>query len=632
MATPVDTLITDARSFAKDTNTAAVAALDQMRHDIGNIGFTVIGFNAPVLPTKPKIPDVLVAPVLDTITLDLPPDPGNVPVFQDISAIDAGTAPVLTAAVPTLTLPSKPSDVAAFTASLPGLTTSFNFPTAPVLDAASIQAPVLVDRVAPTRPQVSLPAFDAQRPGDLAPAPTDYADRFIAAYKDAQPNMVAALDGYLDTMLARYNPNYKAGMASLEAQLAKYLAGGTALNADVENAIYERSRGKGNAEYLRTRGAAWEDAAKRGHTLPDGVLYAGLGAARQDAADLNAAGAREIVVMQAEMEQKNLQFAVSTSLDLRKTVLSASLSYHSNLVQLNGQAVEYASKILSAIVQVYDSAVKAYQARADVYRAEATVYETRLKAAMAGIELYQADIRALEALARVDMVRVEVYKARIDVLQSLAQIYRSQIDAVVAQASIERLKVDVFQAQVQAYSATVNAKQAEYQGYTAAIGGEEAKVRVYSEQVRGFLANVQGYQAVVTAKAEVVRAAAISNEARARQYSALLSGYTAVVQARGEKARTQLETQRQLITAFQATANAQEANARLQSDWYKSIAQIVIENTKLGTQVVIEGAKLNLEQSKAVAAAGTSSAEVYGHVASSALSGINTLVSQQLTQ
>lgn len=628
----VDTLISNAQTFAQGANTAAVGALDQMRHDIGNVGFTSIGFNQPVLPDKPVFPKLLVPPTLDTIALDLPPDPAAAPVFQDVGAFDAGVAPTLTALVPVLTLPSKPADVAAFTASLPGLTTSFNFPSAPNLDANSIPVPVIADRAVPVAPQIVLPVFEAQRPGDLAPAPTDYNTQFIAAYQSAQPNMVASIEGYLDGVINRFNPNYRAAMTAIEAQLAKYLAGGTALNPDIENAIYERSRGKGNAEYMRTRQVAMDDAARRGYTLPDGVLNATVNAARQSAADNNAMSARDIAVAQAEMEQKNLQFAVSTSADLRRSVLSASLAYHSNLIQINGQAIDYASKILGAIVQIYDSAVKAYMARADVYRAEATVYEVRLKSALAGIDLYRAQIDALVALTRVDQSKIDVYKARIDVLQSLAAVYRSQIDAVVAQASIEKLKVDIFQAQVQGYAATVGAKQAEYQGYTAAIGGEQAKQAVFSEQVRAFSANVEAYRSIVAAKSAAVSAAATTNEARSRAYSAILSGYAAVVQARGDKARTQLENQRQQVIAFQATASAQEANSKLQSDWYRSVAQIVIENSKLGVQVVVEGAKLNLEQSKSTAAIGTAAAQVYSAVASSALSGINTLVSQSLTQ
>jgi regulator of RNase E activity RraB len=631
MTTPIDTLISNAQTFAQGAENDAKTALQAMRDDISRIGFTVTSFNAPTLPDAPKIPATLVAPTLDTITLDLPVDPVAAPVFQDIGPIDAGTAPVLTAVAPTLQLPTKPSEVAAFTAVLPGLDTTAVFPSAPNVNLG-IDAPVIPDRASPLRPDVSLPGFDALRPTDLAPAPTDLNAQFIAAYQSAQPNMVAAIEGYLDGMLARYNPNYKPAMAAIEAQLAKYLAGGTALNPDVENAIYERSRSKGNADYLRTRQTAFEDAARRGFTLPDGALNSAINGARQAAADNNAAGARDIVVQQAEMEQKNLQFAVTTSTTLRQAVLSASISYHGNLIQINGQAIEYARNVLQALVDVYEAAVRAYGARVDAYRADAVVYETRLKSALAGIELYKADIQALEALTRVDVARIDVYKARIEVQQALVNIYRGQIDAIIAKMSVEKLKVEIFQAQVQGYSALVNAKQAEYQGYTAAIQGENAKALMYSEQVRGFVANVQAYQTTIQAKSEVVRAAATTNEARSRSYASTLAGYTAVVQARGEVARTKLENQRQTIVAFQATAIAQEANSRLQTDWYKSVASVIIENARLSVSTALSIASQNLERSKATAQLGTSSAQVYSQVASAAMSGINTLVSQQTTQ
>ena len=46
-------------------------------------------------------------------------------------------------------------------------------------------------------------------------------------------------------------------------------------------------------------------------------------------------------------------------------MLSAALCYHSNLVQINGQALDYGKAVVAAIVEVYNLQVRAFGARLD---------------------------------------------------------------------------------------------------------------------------------------------------------------------------------------------------------------------------------------------------------------------------
>lgn len=628
MAT-TEQLVQDARTYAAGVMENANDAIEDMQDRIDEVGFTVVSVTGVNLPSDPPIPDPLIAPDLNPVDLTLPAEPGAAPLFQDISAIELSPVPRFDTPAPTILLPDLPGVLPDFLEQAPQVNTSFTFPTVPdALTNPLPMEPTVGDYPIPVAPQIILPTFDTPKPEGDIEAPTDYAAQFVTAYRDAQPGMVAAVDGYLDGFITRFNPRYHVAMASIEAQLERLLAGGSGLNPAVENQIYERARSKGAAEHRRVERAAWSDAAARGFTLPDGVLQSSLRQARQGAADNNAAAAREIVIKQAEMEQANLQFAVTTSVGLRTALLSAMLAYHGNLVQLNGQALESAKAIVGAAIDVYNASIRAFAARLDAWKAEAAVFETRLKAALAGIELYQAEIQALLAMVNVDRAKVDVYKARIDSLQSAALVYRSQIEAVVSKAGLERLKLDLYEAKVRGFNARVQGKELEFRGYTAAIQGQEAVARVFQTQAQAHTSQVNAFRAEVDAKAEVVRAAAATNQARASQYSAVLSGYSAVVQARGEVARTKLENQRQEIMAFQAESQAQIANATLRADVYKAKSQVIIEKFRLDTSTMFQAAGQNLERSKAIAQMGVSSAQVYSSVAASTMSGMNTLIAQ----
>lgn len=629
----VEAMITAAQGYAGDVTGGARNALDDAASMVRAVGYSIPNFEPVSLPDAPATSTGLTAPTLADVTLDLPAEPGSAPVFQDISAIEAGTLPQLTAAVPTLTLPTAPAQIAAFLQAAPGITTSFSFPGPPdALMNPLIEAPMLAERAAPTAPQVMLPVFGALAPVNDTQAPSNLQGQFSAAYAGAAQTTITMLDGQVDALLTKHNPRYHEQMGGIETQLATYLNGGTGLKPEVEDAIYSRAREKNDLEVARVRNAAYSEAASRGFTLPPGALLSAVARARQEAANNNLKAASDIVVMQAEMEQKNLQFALTTSASLRTAMLQASLSYHQNLISINGQALDYAKSILSAILETYNTAVKAFSLKLDSYKAEAVVYETRLKSAMAGIDLYQAELKALEILTTVDRAKVDVYRARIESLRAYADVYKSQIDAVLGRASLEKLKLDLFQSQVQAYSAQVQGKNAEWQGYSAAIGGQTAIAGLFKTQVDAFSAQLQGYRAGIDAKAEVVRAQAATNQARAGQYAATLSGYTAVVQARGEKARTQLENQRQEVIAFQVQSQVALANAQVQNEYYKSVSMVSIENAKLKLTGMIQGADSQRAFGQSIASLGAASAGVYANLASAAMSGMNTLASRTLQE
>ena len=625
----VSTLIGDAGTYAGNILSDSTAALASAESSVGAIGFVIPTFTPVPLPDAPPALLDTTLPTLTSFTLDLPEIPSDAVTFQDIPALEIGEIPRLEADAPTITLPTTPAQLAGFYEVAPALDTDLDFPEPPsTLLNPTLPELVIADREEPDRPQVTLPSFDAIAPTEIPTTPTNYEERFTAAYRDAAPSTIAMLDGQVDAMLTQYNPRYAEQMAAIESQLATYMAGGTGLNAAAETAIYERSKSKTSAEARRLQDANWVDAAARGFTIPTGALMAGNSRARQAGADLNAQAARDIVVLQAEMEQKNLQFSVTTSTNLRQTMLSAALAYHQNLIQINGQAIEYAKTTLSAIIEVYNTAVKAFGLKLDSYRTEAQVYDTRLKAATASIELYKQEIQALEALTQVDKLKVDTYKARVDVLNSLSNVYRAQIEAVQGRANLEKLKMELFQVKVQAYGAQVQAKNSEWQGYTAAIEGQTAKTRVFASQVDAYRADVDGYGTEATAKAKVIEAAAMTNRARADQYTATVNGFKAVVDARGEEARVVLENQRQVIVAFQAQMNAAVANAGVQSDFYKATASTGIANAELQMKAMLAEADSRRAYGASIAQLASANAAAAAQTASAALAGMNTLASE----
>jgi len=627
--TAAATLIADGKAYAASMLSDADSAMSSAVNTVQQIGYYNVSYNPVPLPAQPGALPLMTAPTLAGVTLDLPTQPTTTLTFQDIPAISTGTAPEFTAVSPAFSAFSTPSQLAAFQATLPTVDLSAAFPIAPSLIVP--EAPTMMTYDIPVAPTTVMPSFGGSRPTDIGNGPSDLSTTLNTAYHTAAPEFVTMVNGYVDAELAKINPEFHAQMSKIEAQLSTYLAGGTGLNAAVEDAIYARARGKNNAEARRVRDQSLNDAAARGFTMPGGALLSATQQARQAGADNNAKAAAEIVVMQAEMEQKNLQFAVTTSTGLRTAMVNATMGYMQNLITLNGQASAYAQSMVNALVETYNAAVRVYSARLDGYKTDAGVYQTLIQAALAGIEVYKAEIQALTALTQVDMAKVNVYRARIDVLTSLTGMYRTQVEAVVSKASLEKLKIEVFQAQVQAYSAQVSAKTAEWQGYTAQIAGDTAKVQAYGVQAQAYSSRVNGYKAAIDAQATVVQAAAATNDARAKQYVATMDGYKTVVQAKGEVARTQLENQRQQVVAFQAEVSAAVAQAQTKTEFYKATSEVAIKNGQLSVEAMLKSAELAQNYGKTIAQLHTANATVHANLAGAAMAGMNALAVESAT-
>lgn len=625
----VSTLVEDAREYVSEVLEGSLEALEDANALVMGVGYVVPGYFPATLPNAPPQAIDIEAPTLADVPLDLPTEPSDELIFQDIAPLEPGDAPVFDAVAPTIIMPTAPSQLAEFTEGAPGIDTSLEFPDPPSeLMNPLLAAPVIADRAEPQKPTVALPGFDAVAPVDDTVAPTNLQATMENAYRTALPASVAMANGYVDAMLVKWNPQFHIQMGRIETQLTRYLDGGTGFAPAVESAMLERTRDKQAAEALQLREATYREAADAGFTIPSGALLSQIQRARQAGADASARAATEIVILQAELEQKNLQFAVTQSAGLRLAMVNATLGYMQNLVSLNGQALDYAKAVLSSVIETYNIAARVFAVKLEAYKAEAMVFETRLKSAMAGIELYRAEIQALEAMVTVDRTKVEIYKARIDSLAAYANVYRSQIDAVLGRAQLEKLKLDVYQAKVQAFTARVQAKNGEWMGYRAAIDGETAKANLFRIEADAFSAESQAYRSSVEAKAEVVRAAAITNRARADQHNAKLESFKTVVQARGEQAKIRLENQRHEILAFQAQTEKLIADAKVLSEYYRVTSNAAISNAEMRFKVQVEEANSRREFSKAIAELAQLSARIQGQLAASAMSGMNTLVAE----
>ncbi len=623
--TELKSLIDQANARANSLRSDAATAISNATSLIASAGSEL---PRPItiqdLPSDPSMVEVPNPPNIERVSFPsmpaMPTRPSMLPV--SIAFPNAPSAPSISVAV---TEPNRPGNAPSFSKVAPTINTSFPIPAQPSAFVGS--APGAVSVTLPDAPSINMPSFSGSKPTDVGNAP-DASAAFSSAWSGASASFVAMASSQVDAFMQKANPQYASQLDALESKLAEFISGQTetGMSPAVEQAIYARSQSRQDAESRRVADEAINRAARMGFTMPSGALMGAVQKARQAAADNNAQASREIVVMKADLQQKNLQFALSTSAQLRQTMVNAWLSYHSNIIQLNGQATQYAQAVADALVKTYGLAVDAFRARLEAYKADAAVFETLVRASLAEIEVYKAKMDGELAKVKVNEAQVQVFKAQVDAHTSAVQAYRANIDAIATLASLEKTKLDAFETEVRAFTSQVEAHRAEWQAYSASWNGQEAKVNAELAKVKVYAAQADGFKAHVSAEGMKADATAKTNDTNLRAYEAEVRAWAEQVRAYAAEVTARIDAQKSLVGAYQVGSQAALGQANALSERYRALATVRQSQSELESRNILETAKIRLSAMDASADTSISAAQVLRGLAESTMAGINTLV------
>jgi len=489
---------------------------------------------------------------LNALSLTFPGSPlvrdtqmASVPFTQPIPdftepIIDDSDPPPFNVPDPGFQIPPPPNvDWPIYTETPPSLDT-VEIPGAPSIELPVI--PDISDISVPSPPNYNIPDFEGELPVDDLTPPT--------------PTFSWSEELYNSALKQRLSSH-------LYDQL---VAGGTGLNEETEQAIYDRavSRLREKEEELVIE--ATDYFAARGFTLPPGVLSGRLleinNVILQSREDLN----NDILVQQSNLAQKNTHFTIDQSRQWENTLIA----FHNQVQQRTFDAAKFT---LEAALLVYANRVEAYKARLQAYRAQADIYVARIQGEAAKAEFYKAQIAGVQASVEVKKALVDAYTAQVNGLQALMQLYRTEMEGARIHSEIERNKIENFRALVQAYVARVEAATSRYEGYKAQIEGEKAKADYYQSRVQGYTSMVQAYKA--RADIDIARATALVefNKAQVAIYEAAVRKYATDVEYAYRSADTIIKVDGLRVNVFstegqiygsELDAAAREFAARIQ--------------------------------------------------------------------
>lgn len=535
----------DIVAYAEDRTSAADAYILKIGTLTSSLTPPVINPTFPTI-TPPPAPTIPPTPNFQTIVWTAPAIPAA---FTETLTVGNLLPEPFDKDPPLLSFPSPPTPFNDVAPNAPSVNLAFGDPT---LDLTLPAPPNLMSISTFTFGGINIPTIDFTVPELtlLAPSLREY------------------------TPGASYNSTL---LSALKAELEDRIKnGGTGLNSDVEQGIWDRGRER-EAKQLRDALDGLDQLESLGYSMPPGVFLDAHVKIQKEFGYASFGYSREVAIKQAELAYQATLDALKVSNDLEGKLMDLNNAVENRLFE----ASKYATQ---AGVEIYNARVRAYSAFVDAYKLKVNIYEAQVRAELSKVEAFKAQIEAENAKAQINTALVQQYKVQADVALSNIEVYKAEIAAIQTKASIERTKVEVFGEQVKAYTAKINA-------YTAGVEGFRAQIQAEGSKQDAFKSQVQAYSAIVDAAAK-------SADAKIEEYKGKISaknseweGYKAQASAESAKANAIAALNSSLAESYKAQVSGVNAyNDVLTKQW-----QVALDQAQRVTEIAVNTAKMNAE-------------------------------------
>ncbi len=495
---------------------------------------------------------------------------------------------------------------------------SFNLPTAPNNFSESLPVKPVVDfnKEFPDAVSIDIPDVPTLEVLDIPSAPALSLPEFteeVPQLTDLQEVDPAAFNYIEDS----YNSEL---LDCIREELCSRLEGGTGLNPNVEQAIWDRGRDREHTASLQAERNLLVEQAGSGLNRPSGALQAALDNIRMETQAKLIELSREIMIKQAELEQENFKFSMQQAIALENILMR-------EFNNIQNRALDVARFKFQILIDVYKIKLSKYQAELELFKASVQAFELKLKAELSKLEEFRANIEAQKLINEINAQTIQLYISRVNAVKSIVDIYKTQVEAVSEQLRAEGLKIESYKADVDAFKALVQAKSEEFRGYAEAVRAETSKAQLFDAKVKAYTSRVQAYSNLVDVEAKKAEIELSGEKLKTDVFATKMDAYLKRVQAEQTNSTIVLDKYKTKLQKYVADLSYNTASSNL---GIKSIDQ-QISQIQFNTNAAIESAKINAEVIKARNAiqveALKASGSIYAQLASSALNAVNVNIS-----
>lgn len=497
------------------------------------------------------------------------------------AAFPTFTDQVQLGSVSALTIPDEP----AFDIDPPVLAT-IQSPTP--FSKASPDAPLLGEQQFPDEPNEVMPTAPSLQSLSLPDAPTTLDLVFEGNLPES---LEAAPDADFQFIEQGYQTDLLSGMVS---KLELFVSGfSTGLPEEVEDQIWDRHRRRASISVRRLKTQNERYWGASGWNMPGGEVNRKNYEAEQDAVNVEVEASRDIAIAQADLEQKNFQFAFTTAKELEGLLIQ----HHDQVQQRALDAAKYA---VQALIELYNAKVLEYNAGIEGYKALAQVYRDRIQGELAKVEVYKAQLEGQKLIGDLNSQAIAIYRERINAVLAIYELYKSKLEAVKTKMQGNELLLRQYESQIKAFETELSAKKLEYDQYKIANDVELTKSDVYKNNVEAYGKRVEANKTQVEAR-KLKQDAEIEIQKRIplEVYKTQADVFKTNIESMVEQTKLEIESMKAEVQAWESQAKMADSQERTDIMRYDSHARLVEAKSRL-----------NVERYKAESAVALSKAEL----------------------
>lgn len=326
-----------------------------------------------------------------------------------------------------------------------------DFPSTPIINDNFVMPDV------PSRPDIDLPSRPALKDHVIPDFNSSVGvPQFTSTLPDVvlEPIQEADIKALFGFLVAGYQPQISEIKGIL---LDRIINGGTGLPADVEAEIWNRNLERDQQALQDGIDAAAAQWSKLNFSLPDGALADSLMHMNNEYVNKRLDTSRDVAIKQAEMEQVN----VNTALSL---VASIEAAFNSVIVQYVNAASNAMRVAAESSVLIFNSMVQYYNLLIEIYKAELAKYRELMNARLADVEIYKTTVEAVGKAIDADDSKIKIYVAEIQAEVTKLGVYETEIKGILAQVETIKAWIDIGRVRMDTYSAETRALSTRYAG------------------------------------------------------------------------------------------------------------------------------------------------------------------------
>ncbi len=376
--------------------------------------------------------------------------------------------------------------------------------------------------------------------------------------------------------------------------------GGTGLDADIEDAIFDRAEERDKLVLEDTIQAIIDEWSGRGFSLPTGVLQEQIEKARLEHDNNRLATNRDIQKLQADLAQTNTHFAIDKGLNM----VAQEYQYAH---QVNERTLRSEQSLIEFTVALWETKVTDHNLKLERVRIQATKNASIFEGERLRLEAYKNELLEFDTRSALDKDKINNYTAQVNSFNAKRGLFVDQVNAVNTTIAVENLKLDFYKSQTADYIARSNAENIKFTSHSATIEGELGKVRVYEAQANAYASQVAGARIGNESQIAILDKNIKSEDLRLRGHIAAISAWKDKVALAEAELGFEASMFGKDIDAFIADTQKDVAQSQLNLKASEMGQRLDIENLKVTAQILqanlqgtLAAAGIRLEAQKAL--------------------------------